>query len=117
MIAVAVLSLAAAQLLIKARLEAHGVVPLTPRIWSYALGVAADWRMWVALLGLVIASVLWYAAVSRLPLSIAFPFAALSYPIVFVGSLVALREAFSWPTLVGNVLIVAGVVLVASGGG
>lgn len=115
LILVAVLSLTSAQLLIKARLDTHGIVPFAPReFWGYALVVLADWAMWLGLLGLIVASVLWYAAVSRLPLSVAFPFAALSYPIVLAGSVLILRENFSWQLLAGNVLIVAGVLVIAS---
>lgn len=115
LIVVAVLALTSAQLIIKARLDAHGVVPFGPReLWSYALAVIADWGMWLGLLGLILSSVLWYAAVSRLPLSVAFPFAALSYPLIFIGSITLLREVFSLPLLVGNVLIIIGVLIVAS---
>jgi drug/metabolite transporter (DMT)-like permease len=115
LIVIAVLSLTSAQFLIKARLTVHGVVPFAPaEFWSYAISLIRDWAMWLGLLGLIISSVLWYAALSRLPLSVAFPFAALSYPVVFAGSLIILREAFSWPVLAGNVLIVAGVLIVTS---
>lgn len=110
----AVLALTVAQLVIKARLTAHGVVPISADLWPYLLRVAMDWRMWLGLLGLVVSSGLWYAAVSRLPLSVVYPFAALSYPLVLLGSFALLREAISLPLVAGNVLIVAGVVLVAS---
>jgi drug/metabolite transporter (DMT)-like permease len=114
LIVIAVLSLTSAQFLIKVRLSAHGVVPFAPaEFWSHALSLTRDWAMWLGLLGLIISSVLWYAALSRLPLSVAFPFAALGYPVIFAGSLIMLREAFSWPVLAGNVLIVAGVLIVA----
>lgn len=115
LILVAVMSLSSGQLIIKARLDALGVVPFTPReFWAYAVAVIGDWVMWLGLAGLIVASVLWYAAVSRLPLSVAYPFAALSYPMILLGSLLILREAFSWQLVAGNAIIVIGVVLVSS---
>lgn len=115
LIAIGIAALTASQILIKARLNHHGVVPLNFREgFPYVLGLMADWTMWVALVGLVTSSVLWYAAISRLPLSIAYPFAALSYPMMLGASIFFLRESFAWPVLAGNAFIVLGVVLVAT---
>lgn len=110
----AVMVLTGAQLLIKSRLSVHGVVPLDRQLLAYMFQIAADWRMWLGGLGLLVSSLCWYAAVSRLPLSIAYPFAALSYPIILLGSVSLLRETFSWQALAGNLLIVAGIMLVTS---
>lgn len=111
----AVLVLTGAQVMIKSRLSLHGEVPLQfgalqPYVWV----VIRDWQMWLGALGLLISSVCWYAAISRLPLSIAYPFAALSYPVIFVSSAIFLREDFSWQSLGGNLLIVAGLLLIAT---
>lgn len=115
LILVAVVVLTGAQVVIKSRFSVHGVVPLQfDTVLPYLLDMMRDWLAWLGLAGLVVSSVCWYAAISRLPLSIAYPFAALSYPVVFISSLVFLREAFSWQALAGNVLIVAGLLLVAS---
>ena len=70
--------------------------------------------MWASFFGLIVSSLLWYAAVSRIPLSLAFPMAALSYPLVFGGAVLFLDEPFRWTILFGNVLIVTGVLFVAS---
>jgi len=114
LIVTGVIALTAAQILIKSRFSHHGAVPLNmAEAWPYLLGLMADWTMWVGLLGLVVSSFLWYAAISRLPLSLAYPFAALSYPLIFGASLLFLRENFTWQALGGNVLIVLGVLLVA----
>lgn len=116
LVIIGVLVLTSAQLLIKGRLAEHGAIPFSPGAFlPYLWGVMGDWRMWLGLAGLVVASFLWYAAISRIPLSLAYPFGALSYPLVFAGSLLILKEQFSWQGLAGNLLIVAGVVLVASG--
>lgn len=104
-----------AQIIIKSRLSEHGAVPLSlDEGWPYVLGLLADWQVWVGGAGLIVSSVLWYAAVSRIPLSVAFPFAALSYPLIFASSIVFLHERFSWQALAGNGLIVLGVMLAAS---
>mgnify|MGYP001488286279 CR=1 FL=1 len=115
LIFVAVVVLTGAQIVIKSRLSAHGVVPLQlgallPYIWL----LMRDWLAWLGFAGLLISSLCWYAAISRLPLSIAYPFAALSYPVVFMGALVFLRETFTWQALSGNVFIVVGLLLIAS---
>ncbi|MER8373521.1 hypothetical protein [Mesorhizobium sp. M1406] len=115
LILVAVVSLTAAQIVIKSRLTQHGVVPFSfERGWPYLLGLLADWRVWIGGLCLVVSSLLWYAAISRIPLSLGFPFAALSYPLVFASSIVFLHERFGWQTLAGNGLIVVGVLLAAT---
>jgi drug/metabolite transporter (DMT)-like permease len=92
----------------------HGVVPLSGREFLlYLVALSRDWQLWLAGVGLVLAALAWYAGLSRVPLSLAYPLGALSYPLVFAGTTLLLGEASSWPALVGNLLIVAGVVLAA----
>ena len=114
LIVFAVLVLTGAQLLIKSRLSVHGVVPFDRDLLRYLLALVADWHVWVGGAGLIISSVCWYAAVSRLPLSIAYPFAALSYPAVLLGSTLLLGEPFHWQAVAGNALVVLGILLVAT---
>ena len=117
LVVVAVFALTAAQLIIKTRLTVHGAVPFNLNEGlAYLSGVIVDWRMWLGLLGLIVSSLLWYAAVSRIPLSLAYPFGALSYPLVFAGAILFLNETFRLTVLCGNALIVAGVLLIASAG-
>ena len=105
--------LSTAQFIIKSRLNVHGNVPLSPNdLLVYVWVLLQDWRMWVGGVSLVLASLSWYIAVSRLPLSVAFPIAALAYPIVFLGSVVILREPFSWTAMAGNLLLVIGIVMI-----
>lgn len=69
---------------------------------------------WIAL-GIavyVVEFVLWFAALSRAPLSFAFPVAALSYVGVVLASRVVLRERVSLRRWLGTAMIVAGVALV-----
>ncbi|MGH8214939.1 MAG: DMT family transporter [Rhodanobacteraceae bacterium] len=57
--------------------------------------------------------VLWFAALSRVELSIAFPFAALGYAGVVLASRFILRERVSMRRWIGIGAIVVGVALVA----
>ena len=57
----------------------------------------------------------WFAALSLAPLSVAFPFAALSYCGVVIASRWILHEHVSTRRWVGTVLIAAGVALVCGG--
>lgn len=69
---------------------------------------------WV-LAGLCIYAVefaVWFAALSLAPLSLAFPFAALSYCGVVIASRVFLHERVSTRRWIGTVAIAAGVALV-----
>ncbi|HEY0220123.1 MAG TPA: hypothetical protein VGC26_10235 [Afipia sp.] len=112
LICVAVAALISAQLIIKASLTDHGVVPASVGGFvSYVRELLLDWRAWMGGIGLVISSVLWYAAISRIPLSVAYPIGAISYPLIFLGSVFILGESFSWIRLAANALIVAGIIL------
>jgi drug/metabolite transporter (DMT)-like permease len=116
LVLIAVLLLTTAQLVIKSRLSAHGAIPLTHvDLFPYLWGLLRDWRLLAGLGFLVAAALCWYAGLSRVPLSLAFPFAALSYPLIFFGAVLLLHEPFSWQAFIGNMLIVAGVLMVAWG--
>lgn len=118
LILTAVILLTAAQIGIKNRLSVHGQIPLSAReLAHYVYGLVQDWKMWLALGVLIMSAVGWYAALSRLPLSMAFPFAALSYPLIFLGAVLFLGEAFSWAVLAGNLLIMGGVVITSLAAG
>lgn len=107
----------AAQLLIKSRLTAHGMMPTLSRdTVYYVFRLAIDPAIVLAAIMLLSAAMSWYFVVSRIPLSIAFAFAALSYPIVLLGAYAFLREPVSLMQVLGNLLIVGGIVIVAASG-
>lgn len=113
LVIVAVFIMVFAQLLFKSRLNFHGAIPITSLdFFPYLLTLMRDWKVWCGGLGLVVSAALWYAAVSRLPLSFAFPFAAMSYPLIFAASILFLGESFSYIKLLGNMLIISGVLIV-----
>ncbi|HEY2394532.1 MAG TPA: EamA family transporter [Rudaea sp.] len=89
----------------------HDAAP-TLGIAAFALGTLRS--PWV-LLGLfiyVIEFAVWFAALSLAPLSLAFPFAALTYCGVVVASRFLLHERVSTRRWLGTVAVAAGVALV-----
>jgi len=106
----AVFALTGAQLLLKSRLTVHGVIPFAPiDLLRYLWVLAHDLKVWIGVAGLVLSAALWYMAVSRIPLSVAFPSAALSYPMILIGSFLFLNEPVNWPLVLGTALIMGGV--------
>lgn len=103
------------QLLIKYRFTvAHGEIPISlSGFWSFLLNALRDPYLWVAGILLITAATLWYMMISRMSLGVAFTFAALSYPLVMVGSYLFLGEVFALPQILGCGLIVAGLIIIA----
>lgn len=60
-----------------------------------------------------VGSLFWMAAMTRLPLSQAFPFTSIPFVTVTVFAMIAFGEPFSLPRLLGVGLIVTGIVIVA----
>jgi drug/metabolite transporter (DMT)-like permease len=79
----------------------------------YYVGVLL--RPWVlsAMAATFIAGLSWMAALGRFPLSYAFPFMALNFVLVMVGSAVFFSEPITPTRLVGNGFIILGVFLLA----
>lgn len=107
----AVASAATGQVMLK-----HGMQIATARAAHSggSLALRAATSPWV-LLGLVvfgISAVAWLAALSRVPLSVAYPFNALGYLVILTASVVVLHEranAFTW---LGSLLVVSGLLIV-----
>ncbi len=79
-----------------------------------SLALRAATSPWV-LLGLVvfgISAVAWLAALSRVPLSVAYPFNALGYLIILTASVVVLHERANVLTWLGSLLVVSGLLIV-----
>ena len=109
----AVLLMVSAQLIFKNRLSFHGEMSLVPsELLSYLMKMILDWKAWLAGCITVASALLWYVAVSRVPLSFAFPIAALSYPLIMIGSAIFFQEGITVAKIVGNTLIISGVLIV-----
>jgi undecaprenyl phosphate-alpha-L-ara4N flippase subunit ArnE len=107
----AVISAAAGQVMLK-----HGMQIATARAADSggSLALRAVTSPWV-LLGLVVfgvSAIAWLATLSRVPLSVAYPFNALGYLVILTASIIVLHERASVLTWVGSLLVVSGLVIV-----
>jgi drug/metabolite transporter (DMT)-like permease len=94
----------------------HGMQIASARVASTrgSLAIAAVTSPWV-LLGLMVfavSAVAWLAALSRVPLSVAYPFNALGYLGILTASVLVLHERASVWTWVGSLLVVSGLIMV-----
>ena len=94
----------------------HGMQVATSRVSRShgSLVVSAATSPWV-LLGLLvfgISAVAWLAALSRVPLSVAYPFNALGYLGILTASILVLHERANLFTWLGSVLVVSGLIIV-----
>ena len=79
-----------------------------------SLALRAATSPWV-LLGLVvfgISAIAWLAALSKVPLSVAYPFNAVGYLVILLASILVLHERANVLTWVGSLLVVSGLLLV-----
>jgi len=107
----AVVTAATGQVMLK-----HGMQIATSRAAQSggSLALRAATSPWV-LLGLVvfgISAIAWLAALSRVPLSVAYPFNALGYLGILTASVVILHERANIFTWLGSVLVVSGLIIV-----
>ena len=107
----AVVSAATGQVMLK-----HGMQVATARVTHSAgsLVLRAATSPWV-LLGLVvfgISAVAWLAALSKVPLSVAYPFNALGYLVILISSILVLHERANLWTWLGSLLVVSGLLIV-----
>jgi undecaprenyl phosphate-alpha-L-ara4N flippase subunit ArnE len=94
----------------------HGMQIATDRVAhdGRSLAVSAATSPWV-LLGLVvfgISAVAWLATLSRVPLSVAYPFNALGYLAILTASVLVLHERANVWTWAGSLLVVSGLIMV-----
>jgi drug/metabolite transporter (DMT)-like permease len=68
----------------------------------------------IALCIYVLTSFIWIWLLSRIPLSIAYPFLALSFALTPLAAMLWLHERVSWSHWLGVLLVFAGVVLITT---
>jgi multidrug transporter EmrE-like cation transporter len=107
----AVISAATGQVMLK-----HGMQVASARATSSggSLVMSAVTSPWV-LTGLVvfgISAIAWLGALSKVPLSIAYPFNAIGYLVILTASIVILHERANLLTWAGSILVVSGVIIV-----
>lgn len=100
------------QVVIKWQLTRHGHLPKAfgSKIHYFAHFLLNPWVV-SALGGAVIAAFAWMAALSRLPLSQAYPFIGLSFVLVLFLSAIFFGETVTLPKVAGVVLIVGGIAI------
>jgi drug/metabolite transporter (DMT)-like permease len=79
-----------------------------------SLVVSAATSPWI-LLGLAVfgvSAIAWLAALSRVPLSVAYPFNALGYLVILTASILVLHERANVLTWLGSLLVVSGLMIV-----
>jgi drug/metabolite transporter (DMT)-like permease len=109
----AVGSAATGQVLLK-----HGMQTAVKRVAETkgSLAFAAATSPWV-LLGLTVfavSAVAWLTTLSRVPLSIAYPFNALGYLAILTASVVVLHERANLWTWLGSTCVVVGLIIVVT---
>jgi drug/metabolite transporter (DMT)-like permease len=94
----------------------HGMQIASARAASTrgSLAIAAVTSPWV-LLGLMVfavSAIAWLTTLSRVPLSVAYPFNALGYLAILTASVLVLHERANVWTWVGSLLVVSGLIMV-----
>ncbi len=105
---------AAAQILMKAGTNAIGhfefsAANILPIGWK----LATEWHIITALFCYGISVVVWILALSRVPVSIAFPMLSMAYVVNALAAYYLLGEPFSTTKLVGMAVIIVGVIIIS----
>jgi multidrug transporter EmrE-like cation transporter len=98
------------QLVIKARAIVH-VAEVNGGKLQYLLAMFTDFGVLSGLAAAVIASGCWMMAIERLDVGYAYPFMALSFVLVPIGSMFLFKEPLPPIQLLGIALIIAGVIV------
>jgi multidrug transporter EmrE-like cation transporter len=102
------------QLVMKARALAHATESVgVPGKLNYLFMMFTDVAVLSAFCAAVLAGVCWMLAIERLEVGYAYPFMALSFVLVPLGSMVLFREPLPAVQLLGLALIIAGVTVSA----
>jgi multidrug transporter EmrE-like cation transporter len=106
---------ASAQLLLKAATRTSGVlVSDSGQVsWTAAAELLRAAPLWIGLTFYGVSVILWLGALSRVPVSIAYPMLSIGYVINAVAALFLFGEALTSGKVIGILLVVAGVIVLA----
>ena len=105
---------AAAQILMKAGTNSIGYFEFSmENVLPIGLKLATEWHIVVALFCYALSVVIWVLALSRVPVSIAFPLLSMAYIVTAVAAWYLLGEALSLTKLVGIGVIILGVIIIS----
>ncbi len=105
---------ATAQILMKAGTNAVGHFEFSMQnILPIGLKLATEWHIIAALVCYAVSVVVWILALSRVPVSIAFPMLSMAYVVNALAAWYFLGEAFNPTKLIGMAIIILGVVIIS----
>jgi drug/metabolite transporter (DMT)-like permease len=105
---------AVAQILMKAGTNAIGHFEFSiENIVPIGLKLATEWHIITALFCYALSVVVWVLALSRVPVSIAFPMLSMAYIVTAVAAWYLLGETLSMTKLVGIGVIILGVIIIS----
>jgi multidrug transporter EmrE-like cation transporter len=105
---------ATAQILMKAGTNAIGHFEFSAEnILPIGLKLATEWHIIVALGCYALSVVVWILALSRVPVSIAFPMLSMAYVVNALAAWYLLGEAFNPTKLAGMGVIILGVIIIS----
>lgn len=105
---------AAAQILMKAGTNAVGYFEFSSEnILPIGWKLATEWHIVTALFCYGLSVIIWILALSRVPVSIAFPMLSMAYVVNAVAAWYLLGEAFSLTKVVGMGVIILGVIIIS----
>lgn len=105
------------QVVLKWQAASAGQLPTSPGekvVFVLRLMFLNPWVL-SGLFSAFLASMAWVAAMTKLPLSHAYPFMSLAFVLVMFLSALFFHEPLTWPKLVGMTLIVSGIVVGSQG--
>ena len=105
---------AAAQILMKAGTNVIGHFEFSvENILPIGLKLATEWHIVVALGCYALSVIIWILALSRVPVSIAFPLLSMAYIVTAVAAWYLLGEALSLTKVAGIIVIILGVIIIS----
>jgi multidrug transporter EmrE-like cation transporter len=106
---------AAAQLLLKAATRASGVLisDSGELSWRATAELLRALPLWIGLSCYGVSVLLWLGALSRVPVSVAYPMLSAGYVVNAIAAAFLFGEALTVPKVVGILLVIAGVVVLA----
>ncbi len=105
---------AAAQILMKAGTNAVGHFEFSMgNVLPIGLKLATEWHIVAALFCYALSVVVWVLALSRVPVSIAFPMLSMAYVVNAVAAYYLLGEPFNATKLIGMGVIILGVIIIS----
>lgn len=105
---------AAAQILMKAGTNAVGHFEFSAEnILPIGWKLATEWHIVVALGCYALSVIVWILALSRVPVSIAFPMLSMAYVVNAIAAYYLLGEPFSSTKLIGMGIIILGVIVIS----